>query len=509
MLRWKEGSFYKGGFSQGKLDGYGEETCKDGNTNIYEDYFTAFYTMFLNSYHVIKFIKDKKLRKYEKIDIIYNKKILQIKNGKIQLKKIFKEEDNDSKNKSHEIKTTDNKEEINERFEKIFEEHHDQYKKICEDMEEICNRIYKYENLIKEYENKYNSMIENVNKSIANIYVREDVQIVQERIIKTVECNFLQEQINDIHNALQTCNLQFNENMNELNKGSNSTFQLLEKQLKDQKNEIIKMGDANKLEFEKFKINSDNIEVKQMVNEMVTKVDNLLLMESMQNSKNVEYNIMKTIEEHNSNIMNSLNEIKNNKEDISVLKDKVTTIQNSLDASGQNMSGMAEQMKKMREEAHELEMKESVGKVMDLIVTNIENTLTKERMDKMSQFDLNKMRETILELEDKYNSLSNTNTEIETIKENINLLNSEQEILKNQPKGGDDIKLATIQMLNNVEFENIYSLLNNAGIGESKEEPDASPLGKTHININDMQNFNQQESSPDINNKKSSKNKEK
>ena len=70
----------------------------------------------------------------------------------------------------------------------------------------------------------------------------------------------------------------------------------------------------------------------------------------------------------------------------------------------------------------------------------------------MSQFDLNKMRETIINLEDKYNSLSNTSTEIETIKEKINELNSEQEILKIKPKGGDDIKLATIQMINNVDF---------------------------------------------------------
>ena len=38
MLRWKEGSFYKGGFSQGKLDGYGEEACKDGN--IYKGYYS-------------------------------------------------------------------------------------------------------------------------------------------------------------------------------------------------------------------------------------------------------------------------------------------------------------------------------------------------------------------------------------------------------------------------------------------------------------------------------------
>ena len=38
MLRWKEGSFYKGGFSQGKLDGYGEEACKDGK--IYKGYYS-------------------------------------------------------------------------------------------------------------------------------------------------------------------------------------------------------------------------------------------------------------------------------------------------------------------------------------------------------------------------------------------------------------------------------------------------------------------------------------
>ena len=364
----------------------------------------------------------------------------------------------------------DTRNKVNERFEKIFEEHHDQYKKICEDMEEICNRVYKYENLIKEYENKYNNIIENVNKSIANIYVREDIQIVQERIIKTIECNFLQEQINDIHNALQTYNVQFNENMTELNKGSLNSFQFLENQLKEQKNEMIKMGDKNIMMFEEFQKNSDNIEVKQIVNEMVTKVDNLLVMESIQNSKNAEFNIMKTIEEHKNNIMDSINEINNNKEDISQLKDKVNTIQSSLDKSGLNMSGMADQMKKMREEAHEIEMKESVNKIMDLMITNVENTLTKERMDKIGQFDLSKMRETIIDLEDKYNSLSNTNTEIETIKENINQLTAEQEILKNKPKGGDDIKLATIQMINNVEFENIYSILNSGKIGSSKEE---------------------------------------
>ena len=46
-------------------------------------------------------------------------------------------------------------------------------------------------------------------------------------------------------------------------------------------------------------------------------------------------------------------------------------------------------------------------------------------MDKMSQFDLDKMRKTIIYLEDNYNSLSNTNTEIDSIKSNIKQLYNE------------------------------------------------------------------------------------
>ena len=289
---------------------------------------------------------------------------------------------------------------INERFEKIFEEHHDQYKKICEDMQEICNRIYKYEDFLKEYEIKYNNVVQKVTETLSNIYAREDVQIVQERIIKTIECNFLQEQINSIHNALQTCDVQFKENMNELNKGSQNSFQFLDNQLKEQHKEMLEIAQKNYYMFEEIQKNADKIEVKQIVDEMIANVDNLSIIENIQKSKNDESKLQKEIEENHNKIMNSINEINANKQDISVLKDQVSTIQTSLDASGQNMSGMEEQMIRMRQEAKELEMKESVNKIMDLMITNIENELTKEKMDKMSKFDLNKMRETIIDLED-------------------------------------------------------------------------------------------------------------
>ena len=371
----------------------------------------------------------------------------------------------------------DTRQKINERFEKIFEEHHSQYKNMCEDLDEICKRLYKYENLLKDYELKYNGAVEKIDKSLSNIYARQDVQIVQENIIKTIECNFLQEQINSIHNALEKCDVQFKENINELNKGSQNSYQFLDNQLKEQERKMLEIAQNNLNMFEEMQKGTDNIEVKQMVDEMIAKVDNILVMEHIQNSKNKEYDIERTIEEHRNNIMNSINEINNNKQDISFLKGKVTTIESTLDASGQNMSGMADEMKRMQEEAKELEMKESVNKVMDSMITNVETILTKEKMDKMSQYDLNEMRKTIIDLEDKYNSLSNTNTELESIKENINQLTAEQEILKNKPKGGDDIKLATIQMLNNVEFENIYSILNSGEIG-SKDKTNMKDYGE-------------------------------
>ena len=359
---------------------------------------------------------------------------------------------------------------INERFEKIFEEHHGQYRSLYEDMEKICERLYKYEALLKKYEVDYNNVLDNVNKSLSDFYARGDVQIVHERILKTIECNFLQEQINNIYTALQSNNLQFKENLNELNKGSKNSVDFLQAKINEQENKLLEMGINNLNMFEENKNTLDSIEVAQIVKEMITRIDNQLVIESIQSSKQTENDIMRTIQEHKNEIMNSINEINTNKEEITNLKDKVNIIEGSLDTSGQKMLEMKERMQKMKKESEELEMKESVNKIMDLMITNIDNILTKERMDKMSEFDLNKMRATIIDLEDKYNSLSNTNTELESIKENINQLTAEQEILKNKPKGGDDIKLATIQMLNNVEFDNIYSILNSGDIGGNKEQ---------------------------------------
>jgi len=358
------------------------------------------------------------------------------------------------------VQLIDTRNRLNERFEKIFKDHREQYSKICIDLQEVCNRLYKDEHLFEVYENKYMEVKKEVNDALCNIYAREDIQIVQERIIKTIECNFLQAQINNINEALLRSNTEFKANMDQSNKEGKDSFQQLIIQLKEQERKMNEMKENNKNKFEEMKKGSDAIEVNQIINEMVSNVENSIVLEQIQNRQNAEENIKITIENQKNQIMDSLNKINTNKEDISELKNKVNFIQNSLNVSGANMSGMKDQMEKMREEAKELEMKESVDKIMDLMITNVEMILNKEKMDKMSQFDLSRMSETILQLQDKVNSFSKTSTDVETITKDIQNLYEQQEYLKNRG-GGDDVKLATIQMLNNVEFENIYSILNS------------------------------------------------
>ena len=327
-------------------------------------------------------------------------------------------------------------------------------------MQEICNRLYTDEKLFIKYDNKFNEIENNINKSLANIYSRSDIQIVQERIIKTIECNFLQQQINSIYEALQRSNIQFNDDINQLNKGSNDSIQNLRNIIEEQRQNMIAMGEKNLEMIEMCQQESAQIEIKQIVNEMVTYVDNMLTIGYIQESKNKENELRIEIEENKNNIMHQLQEINMNKDDISHLKGEVKIIQNTLVKSGANMSGMEDQMKRMEEEAKELEIRESVNKVMDLMITNIESIITKEKMDKMGQFDLNKMTETIIGLKDRVEYLSKASTEVDVMKADIQKLYEEQEYFKNRGNGAEDVKLATVQMLNNVEFENIYSILN-------------------------------------------------
>ena len=373
----------------------------------------------------------------------------------------------------------DTRNKINQRFEKIFQDHHNQFKTICDDMQEICNRIYKYEDNLKQYEKKYNESSLKIYKYMADTYARHDVHIIQERILHSIECNFMQEEINKLNSDLRENGVEFKENLNNFMTETRDTVQVINVKIKEQKDSMIEMGDKTLAMFDKVVREKETMEVTQIMNEMVTKVDNLMMLDSIRQSKQTEFMITENLEEHKRNITDSINEINNNKMSIVNINNKIKNIEKKMEESGQNMSEMEQRMNLMKAESNELEIKEGVAKVMETMLINVENAITKEKMDKMGEYDFNSMRKSLITLEEQISILSGTTTEIETMQKDIQKLYEETETLKNKPKGGDDIKLATIQMLNNVEFENIYSILNSGNLA-------AGQSGGENINYSEM-----------------------
>ena len=373
----------------------------------------------------------------------------------------------------------DTRNKINQRFEKIFQDHHNQFKTICDDMQEICNRIYKYEDNLKQYEKKYNESSLKIYKYMADTYARHDVHIIQERILHSIECNFMQEEINKLNSDLRENGVEFKENLNNFMTETRDTVQVINVKIKEQKDSMIEMGDKTLAMFDKVDREKETMEVTQIMKEMVTKVDNLMMLDSIRQSKQTEFMITENLEEHKRNITDSINEINNNKMSIVNINNKIKNIEKKMEESGQNMSEMEQRMNLMKAESNELEIKEGVAKVMETMLINVENAITKEKMDKMGEYDFNSMRKSLITLEEQISILSGTTTEIETMQKDIQKLYEETETLKNKPKGGDDIKLATIQMLNNVEFENIYSILNSGNLA-------AGQSGGENINYSEM-----------------------
>ena len=97
--------------------------------------------------------------------------------------------------------------------------------------------------------------------------------------------------------------------------------------------------------FDKVDREREVIEVHQIMNEMITRVDNAIMIDSLQESKNTEFKIMETLQEHKINITDSIKEINANKKDISALNNKVNNLEGRMNESNQNMKNMDQRIR--------------------------------------------------------------------------------------------------------------------------------------------------------------------
>ena len=335
-------------------------------------------------------------------------------------------------------------------------------KAILYDLEKICERVYQYENLLNVYDKQNELLKKNVLDSLAMVKSRFDVHTVNEKILYTVENNVIQEQVTYLKNKLETSNAELIENLTKINNGSQDSISSILLKL-DKHEKMINYSDKiNNNNFKRIDKRNDENEVKQIMFEMMNNIENISIIDSLQKSKNKENDLNKIIENHQENINKLNKETSTNKKDTDVIKEKINDISKMLNSSGSDISKALDDIKKIQKEAKELEMKESVSKIMDIMLNNIETELTNEKMDDMNKFNLKQMTTNISNINNKLTTLTKStdtnSTDISNLKVSVESIKKRG--LDTQGNHSNcSIKIATNQMLNNVEFNNIYSLL--------------------------------------------------
>ena len=350
----------------------------------------------------------------------------------------------------------------NEVYEKLNESNDNKFKSIIHDLEKICERVYQYENSLNVFDKQNELLKKNFSESLAMIKSKFDVHIVNQKILYTVENNVMQEQITYLKNKLENSNADLINNLKKMDSGSQNSISSILLQLDKHEKMINSSNQINKSEFKRIDKRSDENEVKELINEMLNNIESKSLFDSLIDSKKLEEDFKKKIKIHQENIDKLNNETSINKKATDSLGEKINDISKQLNTSGSDITKAMKDILKIRKEAEELEIRESVSKLMDVMLTNIENEITNEKMNDMNKFNLQSMTTNITDLKNKISSLTtSTNTNTTDIS---NLKNSVESIKKRglDTQGNHSncsIKIATNQMLNNVEFNNIYSLL--------------------------------------------------
>ena len=354
----------------------------------------------------------------------------------------------------------------NETFKTFQKKSDEKFKSLVTDLNNICERIYQYENSLNVFDKQNDLLIRNIAQSLNAIKTRLDVYKVNQKILYTIENNLMQEQVTFLQKGLESTNMQLISNVNKLQENSqNSTSTLMLEIERHQK--IIDMNhkSANK-RFLYIENKQDENEVNQIMNEMLNNIENINLINSLQNSKTSEYQINKIIQRQQNEIEILNKENITSKQKNEQLNTKINDIENKFDNSYNNLSQDLTKVIQEQKYAKEIEISEAVSLCMNNMLTNIENQMTKDKMDDLAKFDFTKMTFNLDNLNDKIKSIKTStksnSDEISDIK--LSMQSLEDKVIKNIASNNNsdlNIKIAMNQMLNNVEFNNIYSLLNN------------------------------------------------
>jgi hypothetical protein len=334
---------------------------------------------------------------------------------------------------------------------------------LIEDLEQVLKRQFQVEDSFNKNLDDYKKLYEKCENKLKDFKIEFDVNIVNERLVRYIELNEINDRINQTNNILNQFSAQSINNMNLMNQNTNEISNKIIERINYLQNILNQIIENNLKRFSKLDKESSEIQTKQILNEMIFKLE--------------ENDILNQISKLKGDTIFLGNNLKDNTKSINKIDNQISSIIKTLSESGGEMGNMKDIIK-------EKEQKEEIEKIMNDIVSNIENSLLE-----------NKLNLHINELTNEINSnFQNNKNEILSLKKEIErLTNESNQLLEEQMKNKNtkmgmneqEVKSTLQQILNKVEFQNIYSILNGKGNVNIKTN-DLSSLQKQIIENNEI-----------------------
>ena len=363
---------------------------------------------------------------------------------------------------------------ITEELNRINKRENERFEYLTNDMETVCNRIYQYEDILKKYDEENKEIKNKIEKDLSDFNSRLDVLFVNERLLHNIEFNNIENQINEIIKKMNETTEAINNNINELNKHHQQELGDLIERINVLQNMLKEMNEQSVNLFNKIQLNEERMEVRLIMDEMASQVDSKFISDLIQKSKDVEFEHDKILKDLTDNIIVSINDnINKNTDNLNKVNSDIKKIYESLNSSGINVSGLKDDLNKLNKKVDFDELRTGVQNTLDKIIQNVDLIYAKERINSIENENDEKYMKAINDLEKNFkNHTKENNEEFSNIKKSIDEVKNdilEKEELNNKQNEQNEMKNLSCQMLNEVEFSNIYDLLKNGSFGQGKD----------------------------------------
>ena len=313
---------------------------------------------------------------------------------------------------------------INEKFEKIEMENRSRFKSLVDDMEEVCNRVYQYEDILKKYDEENKELKIKVEKNISDLKSEFDVHIVNERLLYTIENNFIQDQVNSLQVNLTEYKEITDKTFEEMKKENQTNFDNINNRINKLAENLGSIAERNQEIFDDFQKQNDNIEVKQIMFEIESRIDSDIIMDLIQRSKNTEFLFDQQLRDHDENIKKSKNDIQENKNIILEMQNNISRLETALDTSGTKLT---EQLDLIQNRARESEFQDGVHKTLERIITNVETIVDRDNLMTLTEGN----ESNFLKKFEEYEKINQENkNEFNELKEKVKKLEEESQNVK-------------------------------------------------------------------------------